>query len=191
MSVSAEMPRYRSHKVVNALKIEKIELKDTGWGTVYPTQNKHYAPFDVPPQIAEVAKNHPGGYVVVYEDGYTSFSPAKAFEEGYVQISGPKNPAMSGYDDGELGYNQGEMDMVMGYYNAKRFFLKPGEVLMSEVVETDLLNAWRLKLKEHFVEPDAVPKFSFEYTPAARSYAHRYMADFVARNRQPIIGYVD
>jgi hypothetical protein len=27
-----------------------------------------------------------GGYYVVYEDGYESFSPAKAFEKGYVEI---------------------------------------------------------------------------------------------------------
>jgi len=28
----------------------------------------------------------PGGYFVVYKDGYKSFSPAKAFEEGYTRI---------------------------------------------------------------------------------------------------------
>lgn len=27
-----------------------------------------------------------GGYYVVYEDGYKSFSPAKAFEEGYTRL---------------------------------------------------------------------------------------------------------
>ena len=27
-----------------------------------------------------------GGYYVVYDDGYKSYSPAKAFEEGYVRI---------------------------------------------------------------------------------------------------------
>jgi hypothetical protein len=35
-----------------------------------------------------LAKHKPavGGYFVVYEDGYESFSPAKAFEEGYTRI---------------------------------------------------------------------------------------------------------
>jgi len=28
----------------------------------------------------------PGDYYVVYEDGYKSISPAKAFEEGYTLI---------------------------------------------------------------------------------------------------------
>ncbi len=27
-----------------------------------------------------------GGYFVVYEDGYQSYSPAKAFEEGYTRL---------------------------------------------------------------------------------------------------------
>ena len=31
----------------------------------------------------EKHKPHAGGYYVVYDDGYKSFSPAKAFEEGY------------------------------------------------------------------------------------------------------------
>lgn len=29
---------------------------------------------------------HIGGYYVVYDDGYASFSPASAFESGYVRI---------------------------------------------------------------------------------------------------------
>ncbi|MCK9988658.1 MAG: hypothetical protein AzoDbin1_05130 [Azoarcus sp.] len=29
-----------------------------------------------------------GGYYVVYEDGYKSFSPAIAFESGYTRIDG-------------------------------------------------------------------------------------------------------
>ena len=36
-----------------------------------------------------MAKHKPvvGGYFVVYEDGYESFSPARAFEEGYTPIA--------------------------------------------------------------------------------------------------------
>lgn len=35
-----------------------------------------------------VAKHKPevGGYYVVYEDGYKSFSPASAFESGYTRL---------------------------------------------------------------------------------------------------------
>jgi hypothetical protein len=37
---------------------------------------------------AYLAKHKPvaGGYFVVYKDGYLSFSPAEAFEEGYTRI---------------------------------------------------------------------------------------------------------
>lgn len=28
-----------------------------------------------------------GGYFVEYEDGYTSYSPAKAFEDGYSEVA--------------------------------------------------------------------------------------------------------
>lgn len=28
-----------------------------------------------------------GGYFVVYKDGYESWSPAEAFEEGYTRVS--------------------------------------------------------------------------------------------------------
>jgi len=28
-----------------------------------------------------------GGYYVVYADGYKSFSPAQAFEEGYTRVN--------------------------------------------------------------------------------------------------------
>ena len=36
---------------------------------------------DVAPRAPEV-----GGYYVVYEDGYKSFSPAGAFESGYTPL---------------------------------------------------------------------------------------------------------
>lgn len=45
-----------------------------------------FAPFKV--DNAYFMKHRPqvGGYYVVYDDGYKSFSPAKAFEEGYTRI---------------------------------------------------------------------------------------------------------
>jgi len=33
-------------------------------------------------------KSLKGGYLVVYQDGYKSWSPAKAFEEGYTEVEG-------------------------------------------------------------------------------------------------------
>jgi hypothetical protein len=47
---------------------------------------KHYAPFIVSAEYLSKHKPEVGGYYVLYRDGYKSFSPAKAFEEGYGKI---------------------------------------------------------------------------------------------------------
>jgi hypothetical protein len=84
----AEMPRYKCHKEVHALKIARVrpigEGDDRQW-EITPSE-KSYAPFIV--DFAYVRKHDPqiGGYYVVYDDGYKSFSPGKAFEEGYVRL---------------------------------------------------------------------------------------------------------
>lgn len=91
----AEMPRYKCHKEVHALKIDAVHLdadvaksegRETNGGAFIYPEEKGYAPFKV--DHAFVAKHNPeaGGYYVVYEDGYKSFSPAKAFEDGYARI---------------------------------------------------------------------------------------------------------
>lgn len=89
--VQVEMPRYKCHKEVWALKIKAIEQAPTdqeccnvggdwylmpeeaGYGRVMVGHNDY------------MLKHKPevGGYYVVYADGYKSYSPAKAFEEGY------------------------------------------------------------------------------------------------------------
>lgn len=76
------LPRYQCHKIVQAAKIllviraaGKVTLDLEGFSAIEVS-----ADFD--------AKHHPthGGWFVIYEDGYTSFSPAKAFEDGYTKI---------------------------------------------------------------------------------------------------------
>lgn len=76
-----EMPRYKCHKEVHALKIAQV-ITHEGATTIVPA-DEGYAPFAVPPEYREKHKPQAGGYYVVYEDGYASFSPAKAFEDGY------------------------------------------------------------------------------------------------------------
>jgi len=80
-----EMPRYKSHKQVWALKIATVELHAANGHIIHPA-DKGYAPFRVPDEYVQKHNPQPGGYYVVYDDGYKSFSPAKAFEEGYVAI---------------------------------------------------------------------------------------------------------
>ncbi|MCX6845050.1 MAG: hypothetical protein NTU84_00535 [Verrucomicrobia bacterium] len=43
-----------------------------------------YLPIHVTHDYVHKHKPEVGGYYVVYADGYKSYSPAKAFEEGYT-----------------------------------------------------------------------------------------------------------
>jgi len=78
----SEMPRYKCHKQVWALKIESIDFDSK---TITPT-NKDFSPFKVNADYLAKHKPESGGYYVVYNDGYQSFSPANAFEEGYSLV---------------------------------------------------------------------------------------------------------
>lgn len=48
---------------------------------------------------AEKFEPHTGGYFVMYQDGYSSFSPQKAFEEGYTPINPTPIYAPAGNED--------------------------------------------------------------------------------------------
>lgn len=79
------MPRYQCHKKVYALKIARVTAEDPKTFMIVP-ENTDYAPFRVSSEFVGKHNPKPGGYYVVYEDGYESYSPAKAFEEGYTLI---------------------------------------------------------------------------------------------------------
>jgi hypothetical protein len=78
-----QLPLYKCHKEVRAVKIERIEWGQYGGASLYLEGFGRH-------DVAEiwVAKHSPveGGYYVRYKDGYSSFSPADAFEEGYTRI---------------------------------------------------------------------------------------------------------
>jgi len=88
-----EMPRYKCHKEVWALKIKSIvrdgeddpNRETDGSAMITPTE-AIFAPFKVNHEYMRKHMPEPGGYYVVYTDGYKSFSPAKAFEEGYTRV---------------------------------------------------------------------------------------------------------
>jgi hypothetical protein len=95
MEAQREMPKYQSHKKVWALKIKAIafdweaakrEGRETDGSAMITPEEDGYASFRVP--HAYVKKHNPqaGGYYVVYEGGYASWSPAAAFESGYTRI---------------------------------------------------------------------------------------------------------
>ena len=78
------MKRYQCIKQVKAAKILDIKVIESGsckldlegFGSEYQT-------------AAWYRKHSPqtGGYYVIYDGGYISYSPAKPFEEGYIEIS--------------------------------------------------------------------------------------------------------
>ena len=85
-----EMPRYICHKQVWALKIAAIKRdgegepnRETDGSAMITPAEEGYAPFKVDHQFMHKHKPEVGGYFVQYRDGYKSFSPAAAFEEGY------------------------------------------------------------------------------------------------------------
>lgn len=79
--VAMEMPRYQSHKRVYALKIARVE------GCTITPDDGRYAPISVEPEMYLRYTPTAGDYYVVYDDGYKSFSPAKAFEDGYSLVA--------------------------------------------------------------------------------------------------------
>ncbi len=82
-----EMPSYRRHKVVKAVKISKLFPHDDGTVTLQP-ENEGYPPVLVGKEWAEEKGVDAGGYYVQCEDGYVSFSPAEVFEKGYRRFPG-------------------------------------------------------------------------------------------------------
>lgn len=86
----AEMPRYQCHKKVWALKIKEVETternKDGKYNCYLDFEDEGYAPIAVGQEYCEKHQPQAGGYYVVYEGGYKSFSPAEAFEAGYSRI---------------------------------------------------------------------------------------------------------
>ena len=87
------LPQWRCHKVVGAFKIREITTSPhDGKYLVYP---EHSQAATVP--VVEVAREvfrarvrfpqeYIGGFLVQYNDGYLSWSPSKAFEDGYTRI---------------------------------------------------------------------------------------------------------
>lgn len=87
------MRKYRCHKVVTAGKIVAAERNETTGGcfvTVLGGEQINVHP-DILAKAGQAmdANIKDMGYLVVYDDGYTSWSPTKAFEEGYTEMLEP------------------------------------------------------------------------------------------------------
>lgn len=110
---ASEAPRYRSFKVVRALKI--LHVSEIMCWPAEPG----FAPIDLEPGWFQKHQPQAGGYYVMYEDGYASYSPAHPFETGYVlepEQTGEQNQAEQGYtgsSDSVGGDNYREMRAAM------------------------------------------------------------------------------
>lgn len=81
-----KLPQYRSHKVVQAAKIQQVvQLPDSRHKIIFEDES---IPDLIPPVywLGRYGDESDPGYYVRYEDGYESWSPSKAFEEGYTRI---------------------------------------------------------------------------------------------------------
>ena len=75
------LPEYLCHKIVRAAKIVGVALSPTpGFHRLALEGAAHV---DVTRMWYGNRAPQPGGYYVQYEDGYSSYSPAEAFEVGY------------------------------------------------------------------------------------------------------------
>lgn len=88
---AAYLKQWKCHKVVNAGKI----LEVTPGGVTVETWNGGKIELG---NEAFVDRHQPevGGYFVIYDDGYQSYSPAKAFEEGYAEMPPVIEPTLEG-----------------------------------------------------------------------------------------------
>lgn len=87
------LDEYQSHKTVKAAKIKKINFRPDGSATI-ATDNHLIPHLDTKPSYAHRYKggniDQPTGtpedlgYYVRYKDGYESWSPTHAFEDGYA-----------------------------------------------------------------------------------------------------------
>lgn len=95
----ADMPSYQCHKIVSAAKITNIFIELDGetrvtWLLFGELRGPNGSVCGMQVDQAWLDKFSPsvGGYYVKYDDGYTSFSPQHAFEDGYTPIL-PATPA--------------------------------------------------------------------------------------------------
>lgn len=100
------MPLYRSHKIVRGAPIRDADIRggENGRTAVDVVINQVVEKIEVPAELGLKIHNllleGRDGYLVEYDDGYLSWSPEKAFVEGYtaVQEGATDGASMDGPD---------------------------------------------------------------------------------------------
>lgn len=87
-----ELPRWLCHKVVRAATIRDIQWvasvnpESIGHAVITLVVGADVVPVQVGGDWLTRHRPEVGGYLVLYDDGYSSYSPAAAFESGYTRI---------------------------------------------------------------------------------------------------------
>ena len=79
-----DMPRYRSHKIVQAATICAYNSNPPSVDVLVGDLVEQIA---VPGDFFARGIPAIGGYLVIYPDGYMSWSPKQAFEDGYTAVT--------------------------------------------------------------------------------------------------------
>lgn len=86
MGTSTEMPKYKCHKEIWALKIKRVEISSASaeiYELIFESEDVQYAPREVPAKYIEEYNPQPGGYFII-ERGCASYSSGDVFEEDYT-----------------------------------------------------------------------------------------------------------
>ena len=84
--MTIQLPAYTSHKTVRAAQILTVadDLKSVVVSLLGPKEEAPTTTIEVDPKTFARGVPVAGDYLVVYQDGYVSWSPRAAFKEGYT-----------------------------------------------------------------------------------------------------------
>lgn len=104
-----QIPQYQCHKTVSAFKIAEIKhhVGQPLEVTLIP-EDEGIKPVVVGQKYMDRHQPEVGGYFVIYEDGYVSYSPGAVFEAGYSLVYGQgvwESPKPAAQTDIDLGYD--------------------------------------------------------------------------------------
>lgn len=91
--IEDKLKRYQCHKVVRAARIvavsDAVSIHGDGIGASRAVDLEGIGQVLIPVNWAGWRYSPvPGGYLVIYEDGFSSYSPAQPFEAGYTLMEG-------------------------------------------------------------------------------------------------------
>jgi hypothetical protein len=96
MQGTEHLPRYRSHKIVRAAQIARFGQEPADSSSGIPVfvivEDLEDLELPVPPGVFRRGRPAVGDYLVFYDDGYVSWSPKLAFEDGGQLVTGAAPP---------------------------------------------------------------------------------------------------